>query len=204
MDFSIIQQFPYFGLFLLLVLGAVGFPFPEDAVLILCGFMVQTGVVQPLPALIVVSVGMIITDFFLYYVGRKYGRKIVTHKRFRKIISARRVRHLERIFKKWGILVIFLGRHLVGIRSQIFLVAGVLKMPRPRFIITDAVSSIITIAIMGSAGYWGGSTLELIKHNMDEALYALIILVVLAAVAVFIWRLAVRRIRMDAEKDGDQ
>jgi membrane protein DedA with SNARE-associated domain len=202
MDFSIIQQFPYFGLFLLLVLGVIGFPFPEDAVLILCGFMIQTGVVQPVPALIVVSGGMILTDFFLYHVGRKYGRKIVTHKRFSKIISIRRVRRLERIFKKWGVLVIFLGRHLVGLRSQIFLVAGVLKMPRIRFVVTDAVSSVVTIAIMGGAGYWGGSTLDLIKNNVYEARYALIILVVIAAIAVFIWRLAVQKIGQDAEKEN--
>jgi membrane protein DedA with SNARE-associated domain len=203
MDFSIIQQFPYFGLFLLLVLGVLGFPFPEDAVLILGGFMVQTGVVQPLPALIVIAGGMLLTDFFLYSVGRKYGRKIVTHKRFRKIISTRRLRRLERIFMKWGILVIFLGRHLVGIRSQIFLVAGVLKMPRPRFIVADAVSSMVTIAIMGGAGYWGGSTMDLIKKNMDEARYALIILVAIVAIAIFIWWLAVQKIRQDAEKDSE-
>jgi membrane protein DedA with SNARE-associated domain len=146
---------------------------------------------------------MILTDFFLYHVGRKYGRKIVTHKRFSRIISTRRVRRLEKIFKKWGILVIFLGRHLVGIRSQIFLVAGVLKMPRLRFVATDAVSSLVTIGIMGGAGYWGGSTMELIKNNVEEAQYALIILVVIAVIAIFIWRLAVQKIRQDAEKDSE-
>jgi membrane protein DedA with SNARE-associated domain len=185
------------------VLGVIGFPFPEDAVLILGGFMVQTGVVQPLPALIVISGGMLLTDFFLYSVGRKYGRKIVTHKRFRRIISTRRLRRLEGIFKKWGVLVIFLGRHLVGIRSQIFLVAGVLKMPRPRFIVADAVSSMVTIAIMGGAGYWGGSTMDLIKNNMDDARYALIILIGIVAIAIFIWWLAVQRIRQDAEKESE-
>src|SRR5512143_3442359 len=102
MDTTLIHQFPYFGLFTLLVLGVIGFPFPEDAILILCGFLIAHGVVQPSNALLVVASGMLMTDYFLYHVGRKYGRKVVAHRRFRKIMTARREVRLERIFRKWG------------------------------------------------------------------------------------------------------
>jgi membrane protein DedA with SNARE-associated domain len=199
METFIVQQFPYFGLFLLLVLGAVGFPFPEDAVLILCGFMIHTNAVQPVPALMVVAFGMITTDFFLYYMGRKYGRKVVAHKRFRKIITARRMARLKKTFDKWGVLVIFLGRHLLGLRSQIFLVAGVLKMPRWKFVLSDSISAMITLSIMAGAGYWGGSTLERIKNGVEDAGYALIVLILIVIGALLIWRLAVRRIGQDVE-----
>lgn len=204
MDTTLIHQFPYFGLFALLVLGVIGFPFPEDAILILCGFLIAHGVVQPVNALLVVSSGMLITDYFLYHVGRKYGRKVVAHRRFRKIMTARREVRLEKIFRKWGVIVIFLGRHLVGLRSQIFLVAGILRMPRSRFIIADAVSSIVTIAIMVGAGYWGGSTLDLIKKDMEEAKYALLILIAIIAIALLIWRLAVGKLRGDEDVNDDK
>jgi membrane protein DedA with SNARE-associated domain len=199
MDTSIIHHFPYFGLFVLLVLGVIGFPFPEDAILILCGLLIANNVVKPVPALLVVSLGMLMTDYFLYHVGRKYGRKVVTHRRFHKIISAKRVIRLEKTFRKWGTLVIFLGRHLVGLRSQIFLVAGILKMPRLKFVLSDAVSSVATISIMVGAGYWGGSTLELIKKNVEEAQYALLVLIMIIVLALLIWRLAVRKLRPDTD-----
>jgi membrane protein DedA with SNARE-associated domain len=201
MDPTIIHQFPYVGLFVLLVLGVIGFPFPEDAILILCGFLIASGVVKPAPALIVVASGMLMTDYFLYYVGRKYGRKVVAHRRFRKIISARREVRLEKIFRRWGVLAILLGRHLVGLRSQIFLVAGILRMPRARFVLADAASSIVTMTIMVGAGYWGGSTLDLIKKDMKEAQYALLILIAIIAVALLIWRIAVGKLRND--EDGN-
>jgi membrane protein DedA with SNARE-associated domain len=200
MDMFIVQQFPYFGLFLLLMLGAIGFPFPEDAVLILCGFLIHNNVVQAAPALVVVACGMLVADFFLYHIGRKYGRKVVSHKRFRKILSARRLVRLKKKFDKWGALVIFLGRHLVGLRSQIFLVAGVLKMPKLKFVLTDAVSSVVTMSIMVSAGYWGGNTCERIMHDMEDAGSALLILVLISIVALLIWRLAVYRIGRDSEQ----
>ena len=201
MDPTIIHQFPYVGLFVLLVLGVIGFPFPEDAILILCGFLIASGVVKPAPALIVVASGMLMTDYFLYYVGRKYGRKVVAHRRFRKIISARREVRLEKIFRRWGVIAILLGRHLVGLRSQIFLVAGILRMPRARFVLADAASSIVTMTIMVGAGYWGGSTLDLIKKDMEEAQYALLILIAIIAVALLIWRIAVGKLRND--EDGN-
>ncbi|HTZ18859.1 MAG TPA: DedA family protein [Dissulfurispiraceae bacterium] len=203
METSIIHHFPYLGLFVLLVMGVIGFPFPEDAILILCGFLIANGVVQPVPALVVVAFGMITTDFFLYHVGRKYGRKVVAHRRFRRIITQRREARLEKIFRKWGAYVIFLGRHLLGLRSQIFLVAGILRMPRLKFVVADAVSSVVTISIMVGAGYWGGNTLELIKKDMEEARYALIILIAIVGLTLLIWRLAVRRLRQDND-DADE
>lgn len=197
MDTSFIQNFPYLGLFVMLVLGTLGMPFPEDAILILCGFMIAHNVVQPVPAILILSLGMVCTDFFLYHIGRKYGRMVVAHKRFRRIISPRRIKKLSRLFEKWGIIVIFLGRHLVGLRAQIFLVAGILKMPRPKFVVADALSSLVTIAIMVSAGYWGGNVIERIKTDIESAQTALLVLLLIITIALVIWRLAVRWLRQD-------
>ncbi len=201
MDTSFIQNFPYLGLFVMLVLGTLGLPFPEDAILILCGFMIAHDVVKPVPAILILFAGMISTDFFLYHIGRKYGRMVVAHKRFSRFISPRRIKKLERSFAKWGILVIFLGRHLVGLRAQIFLVAGILKMPRPKFILADGISSLITIALMVSAGYWGGSFIERIKTDLEAAQDAILILCLIGLVCILIWRIAVRQLREDDSPD---
>jgi membrane protein DedA with SNARE-associated domain len=71
---NFINSFPYAAIFLLLILGAIGFPFPEDTTFMLCGFLVASGVVKPLPLFLVVYIGLLMTEFFLYSVGKKYGR----------------------------------------------------------------------------------------------------------------------------------
>jgi hypothetical protein len=88
-------------------------------------------------------------------------------------------------------------------RFQIFLVAGILKMPRLKFILADAVSSVATISIMVGAGYWGGSTLEWIKKDVQEAQYALLILIMIIVLAVLLWRLAVKKLRQDTDIGED-
>lgn len=161
-------HFHYLGLFLLLILGGIGFPFPEDATLILCGFLISTKVVKPVPALLVVYSGLLIADLFLYLVGKKYGRRIVTHKRFQKIISPERLSMLEDKFNKKGILIILLGRHLIGLRAQIFLVAGIMRMSALKFLVADGISSLFTMAVMIGAGYIGGNSLQIIKRDITR------------------------------------
>jgi len=175
---SLVEQFPYLGLFVLLVLGGIGFPFPEDTTLILCGFLIFNDLVKPVPAILVVYTGVLLTDLFLYFVGKKYGRMIVTHKRFQKIISPERLLLLEEKFSKRGVFVLLFGRHLVGLRAQILLTAGVMRMSSIRFLIIDAVSASLTIALMVGAGYMGGNSLKIIKKDVTRVEHVAIFLAV--------------------------
>jgi membrane protein DedA with SNARE-associated domain len=85
---TLIDHFPYLGVFLLLILGGIGLPFPEDTTLILSGFLIAHYVMKPLPAFLVIYPSLLMTDFLLYLIGKKYGRRVVEHKRFRKVISS--------------------------------------------------------------------------------------------------------------------
>ena len=176
---GVVEHFPYLALFSLLILGGIGFPFPEDTTLILCGFLISTGVVELLPSFLVVYAGLLAADLMLYLVGKKYGRMIVAHRRFRSILTAERLSRMEEKFRRWGMLVIMIGRHLVGLRAQIFLAAGVMRMPAIRFLAADAVSSVFTIALMVGAGYMGGHSLQVIRKDVTRVGHLGILLSVL-------------------------
>ena len=186
---GLLEQSPYIGLFLLLILGAIGFPFPEDITLILCGFLISIKVARPVPAILVVYVGMLITDFGLYYIGRKFGRKIITHRKFQKIMTPERLSLLEVKIAKWGVFIILIGRHLLGLRAQIFLASGIMKMSAAKFLLADAFAAPFTIAIMVGAGYAGGYSIEVIREHVSRIEYlAAIILAVLVASIYAIYR----------------
>jgi len=157
----LVQQFPYIGIFALLILGGIGLPFPEDATLLLSGILVAQEVIDPLSTILVIYSGLLLTDFFLYFVGKKYGRRVVEHKRFHKIISPENISKIEEKFKTWGPWVIFLGRHVIGLRAQLFLVAGVLRISEIKFLIVDSISALFTICIWGGIGYWGGNSIPI-------------------------------------------
>jgi membrane protein DedA with SNARE-associated domain len=176
MSFStIFGHFPYLGLFLLLILGGIGFPFPEGGTLILCGLLISTNVIKPIYTIVIAYSGVLIGDFLFYSFGRKYGRMIITHRMFRKILSPKRLEMLAAKFNKWGILFIFFGGRLIG---EIFLVAGILKMPRWKFIVIDALSSLFTVVIWIGLGYVGGHTLQIIREDIARIEHILIYFVI--------------------------
>ena len=150
------EHFSYLGLFTLLILGTLGFPFPEDSILILNGFLVARRVVNPLAAFLVVYAGLLMTDYSLYWVGKKYGRGVVELTRFRKIMTPQRLSRLEVQFQRWGGFVVFFGRFLFGLRAQVFLTAGILRMSRIRFLISDGLSAAIMLLFWGAVGFYGG------------------------------------------------
>lgn len=156
----LIENSPYIGLFALLILGGIGLPFPEDATFILCGFLIQAQTVNTVPALLVIYLGVLIADFILYSFGRKYGRMVVSHRRFHRFLSPEKLTDLEKRFKRKGIFFILLGRHFIGLRAQIFIVSGIMRMHPLKFLLTDAVAVTFTIAVMVSIGYAGGHSLK--------------------------------------------
>ena len=183
---TFLEQFPYLGIFLLLVLGDMGFPFPEDTTLMLSGFLAAQGVTKLLPTLLVVYAGLLLTDFSLYWVGRKYGRRVIEHRRFQKIISPERLSKIEEKYKRWGVFVIFFRRHLLGVRAQIFLTAGVMGMPATEFLLSDGDSAIFTISVMGGIGYLGGNSLPMLKKDVARFQHiAMVVLVILLAGWIF-------------------
>jgi len=181
---TLLEHFPYVGVFLLLIFGGVGLPFPEDATLILTGFLVAQNVIKPLQAFAAVYCGLLISDFFLYWVGKKYGRMLVLHKRFQKIISPNQLSKLEEKFKSRGVWVVLIGRHFLGLRAQIFLVAGVMRMSAIKFLLADGATSLFTIALMGGIGYAGGNSIEVLKRNVKRIEH---IVILILAILVTAW-----------------
>jgi membrane protein DedA with SNARE-associated domain len=193
---AIIEHTPYLGIFALLILGGIGFPFPEDTTLILSGVLVSHGFIKPLRALFVIYLGLLISDSLLYWVGKKYGRRVVEHKRFRKFISSEKLLKLEEKFRRWGVFVIILGRHLIGLRAQIFLVAGVMKMHPIKFLIADAATALLTVAIMGGIGYVGGNSIQILKKDVTRIEHiAIVVAILLFASGIVIWNFKSRKVQ---------
>jgi membrane protein DedA with SNARE-associated domain len=195
---TVILHFTYVGIFSLLILGGLGFPFPEDGVLIMSGLLIAHGVIKFAPALLIIYPSLLLADFILYSIGRKYGRMIVEHKRFSKIVSPATLLRFEDKFTRWGALMVFLGRHLIGFRAPIFLIAGVMRIPRAKFLIADGLSAIITVSITLGLGYFGGNSLLLLRKDITRVDYILILVLVILIAGWIMLRYFRDRVRNNA------
>lgn len=157
---SIVHHFPYAGFFLLLVLGSIGLPVPEEATLLLCGYLIAQGSVEPVPALLFLYAGLLAGDFMIYYAGRTFGRKLLCHVCVQRILPEATRLKMESRFTKHGLLLILFGRHIIGFRSKLFLVAGAMGLSPVKFMAIDAVAAFISMCIVVSLGYTGNDLLN--------------------------------------------
>ena len=185
---SIVEHFPYVGLLLLLFLGEIGLPFPEDATLLLSGFLIAHRVTKLVPTLLVVYGGLLVTDFSLYLIGKKYGRRLFEHKTFQKLLTPDRFKRIEEKFKQWGIWVILLGRHIFGLRAQIFLAAGVVRISPLKFLLADGLSAMVTMILMMGIGYVGGNSVQVLQKDISRVEHFVFLAFVLLVVAWVIVR----------------
>jgi membrane protein DedA with SNARE-associated domain len=166
---NFINNFPYMGIFLTLILGGIGLPFPEDATLLLSGFLIANGTVKLLPTFLVVYPLILIIDFFVFFIGKRYGRMLAQHKRFGKLISPEKLLKLEEKFRRRGTLLFLLGRHILGLKIPIFLAAGVTKMSVTKFLIADAATALSTVALFwGGIGFLGESRILMLKTEVTK------------------------------------
>ena len=186
-----ITEFTYLGIFAFLMLTVFGFPFPEDAVLLLSGALASQGVTKVMPTMYIAYFGVITGDLILYYIGRRFGRKIVYHKRFGRVLTEARLKRAKVWFSKWGDPLVFFGRHFVGFRAQIFLCAGVLKHSAKRVMFYDSLSAFIGVPVMVGLGYLFGHNLPAIRRYVENTHWALTgaaLLVVAAGAVYFAYR----------------
>lgn len=180
-----IENLNYIGIFFLLVLGGVGLPFPEDFTMMFCGYLIASGTLKPVYTVIAAYSGLLLADFILYSAGRVYGEKIISLRWFRKRLTPERLERLRERFKRQGVLFVFLGRMIVGLRAQVFIASGIMKVPRIKFIIADAIAAAITMTVMMGAGYAGGNSINILRKGIVK-LEHIVILLMVTLIPVFI------------------
>jgi membrane protein DedA with SNARE-associated domain len=155
--------------------------------------LIQAQIVRAVPALLVVYVGVLIADCILYAFGRKYGRMVVCHRWFHRFVSPEKLISLEEKYKKKGIFFILLGRHFIGLRVQIFIVSGIMRMHPLKFLLTDAFTVTFTIAVMVSIGYLGGHSLKDIGIDISRTEYLVFFLIVSFIMGFLLYKYIQRR-----------
>ncbi len=183
-----ITTFTYLGIFAFLMLTVFGFPFPEDAVLLLSGAVLSRGVIRPMPTLYVAYLGVVTGDMILYFIGRRYGVLVVTHRAFRRIVNEARIERARTWFHKWGNSLVFFGRHLVGVRAQVFLCAGIFRVSAGRVLLYDSASALIGVPLMIYLGYCFGENFHWLKDKVVFWQWTAVIIVMAAAGLYFVFR----------------
>ncbi|MBG9542693.1 membrane protein [Cytobacillus firmus] len=135
--FELLSQLGYAGIALGLMVEVI----PSEIVLSYGGFLVSTGDIHFIGALLAGIAGGTLAQLFLYWLGAYGGRPVLDKYGKYLLIQRKHLDASEKWFEKYGTGVIFTARFIPVIRHAISIPAGIAKMPLSIF-------TIYTIAAM--------------------------------------------------------
>lgn len=185
---DLLLYFPYIGIFLLLILGGLGLPFPEDLTLLLAGQLAFSHNLCLSFLLIICFIGVVGMDLVLFYVGKKYGRVLFRYRFFRRIFTPRRRIQVKAQFKKRGDMVVFIARFIGGFRAPVFITAGTLKMSYLRFLILDILAALLSVPLFVLGSYFLGQKFEEIAHGLVTKITLGLMAAMFLACIIILWR----------------
>jgi membrane protein DedA with SNARE-associated domain len=181
----------YLVLFGLLFSCGLGMPLPEDIPLLVAGMLVGAGKMHLVVVAICAWCGIIGGDCVLYYMGHRYGLNITKVPFVGKHVTKDRIVQAERLFEKYGVWVVGVGRLFAGIRGAMVVAAGTIRFSFVKFLIADGLAAIISGGLFVWLGMKFGQNLHYIEtkiHKYGEWVFVGVVLIVLGIAGYYWWR----------------
>ena len=182
-----IGQFGYLGIILLLILGGLGLPVPEEAPVILAAILSKRQVMWAPLAFGACVVGVLLGDFVVYFLGYYYGEKVMNLKIARKFLTREREAQMKGYFHRHGIKILILGRFAVGFRTAAYLTAGILRIPALKLLGTDLFAVSLSTPLMFGLGWVFAHQIEQGIHEAQRFLTVGIVALCFG-LAIYRWR----------------
>ena len=155
-----LQHGRYLALAVMIVLGNVGLPFPDEMVLIVAGYLIREGHLALGPTAAVSLVSILVGDNLGYWLGRLGGRPIMRRGARRARISTARLDRLQWLVSRYGVFAIVAARFVAGFRMLAGPLAGAVGMRPVTFMAANLVAAVLFVPYALALGYTVGRAVD--------------------------------------------
>lgn len=188
---SFFVDFGYAAVFFVLVICGFGVPIPEDITLVAGGVISGLGYANVHIMFAVGMAGVLVGDGIMFMLGRIYGEKILRFKPVARLMPPKRYAQVQQKFDQYGNRVLFVARFLPGLRSPIFLTAGMSgKVSFWQWLLMDGFAALISVPIWVYLGNYGAENKDWLMQKVHQFQHGLFVLLGVGAVFIiwFWWR----------------
>jgi undecaprenyl-diphosphatase len=170
-------------------LVAAGVIIPGSSLIVFAGFLALHGRGEIIYIIAVAVLGAFLGDLFSFWIGARFGERLLFTKLFQK--RKQLLRQAEKFFIEHGGKSVFLGRFIGPVRGFIPFVAGSARMNPKTFTLYAIVSAILWGLAYPGLGYLAGYSWENVE-TWSTRITLLIALFVIITVFILVIR---RRLR---------
>jgi membrane protein DedA with SNARE-associated domain len=153
-----IPEYGYPALFLLLMLGIVGLPIPDETLLTFSGYLIFKNELALMPTMVAAFLGSICGITISYAIGRRLGMYFVRTLGCILRITPDDLDRVKAWYVRWGKYALLVGYFVPGVRHLVALVAGSSNLPLVIFIPFAYTGALIWSATFLGLGYGLGET----------------------------------------------
>lgn len=180
-------QFGYAAVFFVLVLCGFGIPIPEDVTLVAGGVISGLGYTNVHIMFVVGMAGVLVGDGLMFILGRYYGEQILRFKPVARLMPPKRYAQVQQKFDQYGNRVLFVARFLPGLRSPIFLTAGMTgRISFWQWLMMDGFAALISVPIWIYLGNYGAENKDWLMQQVHRFQNGLFVVIGIG-VAFMIW-----------------
>lgn len=190
---SIMADFGYIGIFLLIMVENLFPPIPSEIILTFGGFMTTVSSLNVVMVIIVATLGSVVGAILLYKVASYFGKERLTKivLKYGRILRLKEsdIERAESFFLKYGSWAVFLCRMIPLIRSLISIPAGMTKMKMSRFLVLTTAGSLLwNTVLIGLGALLGESWNEIVvfMESFSTIIYSIIAGLLIVGLAFFI------------------
>lgn len=186
-------QYGFPLVFVLLVATGVGFPSPEDVLLLALGYLCSFHRMDLLWVIPSAIGSVLLADSILYLIGRKIGHHVPRLPPLKWVLSEQRLARAERAFHGHGGKAIFLARFVPGVRAGTYFSAGTFRFSYGKMLLFDALATSLFVPAVIVVGFLFAKHFDILVKVVRDAQGLLAAAVV---VGVVVWFIVRRRRRL--------
>ena len=193
---SIIEQFGYLGVFLLIAIENIFPPIPSEVILLFGGFATSSLDLNIIVMIIVSTLGSMLGAFILYFAGRilhKDRLKTIVRGKIGKLLCLKEndIDKADTWFENKGNKAVFLCRFVPIVRSLISIPAGMNKMNLIKFTLYTLSGSLIwntVLLIVGNKVGENWVTIAEIIDNYSNIVLVILIILLISFISIFYYK----------------
>ena len=136
--------------------------------------------------------GVVCSDILLYISGRHLGERLLRHRWLAHLLPPQRRRRTEENFHRYGVSILVFGRLVPGIRAPLFLTAGSMHLPLPRFLLADGLGAVVGNSFFFFLGFWVGDSVRTLIERAEERIKPILIIVAIGLIVAYLLWLFLR------------
>lgn len=157
----VFTEYGYIAVFVMLLICGFGVPVPEDVTLVTGGVIAGLGFANEHNMVAVGLAGVLLGDGLIFFLGRIFGDRITRVPMLRRVLTPERFAQAQDKFARYGKWVMFVARFLPGLRTPVFLTAGMTgRVGTPTWFLMDGFAALISVPVWVYLGYYGAKNFD--------------------------------------------